>query len=93
MPYGRMMAIDRLSVTVPSELGVALRGLAKARGQTVSTLVAGAIAHEIRLAALDLALAEAERRHGPVPEELVAREEAALVEATKRTRRSKRTRR
>ena len=70
------MAVDRLSVTVPSELGVAVRGLAKARGQTVSTLVAGAIAHEVRLAALDLALAVAERRHGPVPEELVAREEA-----------------
>jgi len=85
-----MMAIDRLSVTVPSELGVALRRLAKARGQTVSTVVAEAIAHEIRLAAMDVALAEAEKHHGPVPEELVARAEADLVAASKRGRRARR---
>lgn len=85
-----MMAIDRLSVTVPSELGVALRGLAKARGQTVSTVVAEAIAHEIRLAAMDVALAAAQKRHGPVPEELVARAEAELVAASKLGRKAKR---
>lgn len=92
MPYVRMMAIDRLSVTVPSELGVALRGLAKARGQTVSTVVAEAIAHEVRLAALDVALAEAERRHGPVPEALVIEAEAELMPTT-RPRKGKRSRR
>jgi predicted transcriptional regulator len=88
-----MMAIDRLSVTVPSELGLALRGLAKARGQTVSTVVAEAIAHEVRLAALDLALTEADQRHGPVPEELIARAEAELAAASKRGRKTKRARR
>ena len=88
-----MMPIDRLSVTVPSELGVALRGLAKARGQTVSTVVADAIAHEVRLAALDIALAEAARRHGPIPEELVARAEAELIEGSKRRSKAKRSRR
>ena len=38
------MSVDRLSVTVPSRLGAAMRTLAKSRGQTVSTLVTSAIA-------------------------------------------------
>src|SRR2546426_394216 len=65
------MPVDRLSVTVPSELGAALRSLAEARGATVSTIVTDAIAHEVRMAALDVALAEADRRFGPVAETLV----------------------
>jgi hypothetical protein len=72
------MAVDRLSVTVPSKLGTALRKLAKARGTNVSTLVTEAIAHQVRLAALDDALAEATRRFGPVPEEMIAEAEAEL---------------
>lgn len=60
------MAVDRLSVTVPSELGAALRSLAEQRGETVSMIVTEAIAHRVRLAALDLALAEADRLHGAV---------------------------
>jgi predicted transcriptional regulator len=84
MPYHDGMAVDRLSVTVPSELGSALRALAKARGATVSTVVTDAIAHEIRLAALDRALAEADRQFGSVPEDLVARAESELIAASKR---------
>jgi predicted transcriptional regulator len=81
------MAVDRLSVTVPSELGAALRTLAELRGATVSTLVTEAIAHQVRLAALDLALAEADRRFGPVAAELVDKAEADLVAASKGRRR------
>src|SRR3979409_1889623 len=65
------MAVDRLSVTVPSELGTALRALAQARGATVSTVVSEAIAHQVRMAALDLALEEADRRFGPIDDEQV----------------------
>lgn len=83
------MAVDRLSVTVPSELGAALRALANARGETVSTIVTDAIAHQVRMAALDLALAEADKRYGPVPEELIKRAEAELVAPRKRHRRSR----
>jgi predicted transcriptional regulator len=86
------MAVDRLSVTVSSELGAALRGLAKARGETVSTVVAAAIAHEVRLSALDRAIAEADRRHGRVPDTLVAEAEVELVAALKRGRRRARKR-
>lgn len=88
------MAVDRLSVTVPSELGAALRALAEARGATVSTVVADAIAHQVRMAALDLALDEADRRFGPIDGEQVTAAEAELVKAARHgPRRSKRRRR
>ena len=65
MPYADGMAVDRLSVTVPAALGEALR----------------ALAHEIRMAALDGALAEADRRFGPISERRLAKAEAELVAA------------
>ena len=80
MPYADGMAVDRLSVTVPSELGAALRALAEARGETVSTIVTEAIAQRVRLEALDLALAEADRKFGTVDPQLV---EAALKQLRK----------
>jgi predicted transcriptional regulator len=82
--YAAAMAVDRLSVTVPSKLGRELRKLAKARGTTVSNVVADAVAHQVRLAALDVALAEAERRFGPLPPESVAQAEADLVAGVQR---------
>ena len=84
------MAVDRLSVTVPAELGVALRALAEARGTTGSTVVADAIAHQVRMAALDVALDEADRRFGPVDDSQLARAEAELVEAARYGSRRKR---
>ncbi len=47
------MAVDRLRLTVPSELGAALRSLAAERNQSVSTVVTEAIAHHVRMDALD----------------------------------------
>ena len=87
MPYASGMAVDRLSVTVPSELGAALRALAERRGETVSTIVTDAIASQVRLAALDLALADADRRFGAVDDELVARAEAQLAGSSQPRRR------
>lgn len=88
------MSVDRLSVTVPSEVGAALRALAKARGATVSTVVTDAIEHEVRLAALDRALAEADRRFGPLADDVIARAQAELVLATNlgRSRRRRKAR-
>lgn len=86
------MAVDRLSVTVPSELGAALRALAESRGETVSNVVTEAIAHQVRMAALDVYLADAEKRFGPVPDTLIAEAEAELVAASRRPRRRKRAR-
>jgi predicted transcriptional regulator len=82
----------RLRLTVPSELGAALRALAEARGTTVSHVVTEAIDHHVRVAALDRLLADADRRFGPVPEELIAREEAKLLERMKKRKRTKKRR-
>lgn len=88
------MNVDRLSVTVPSKLGAAMRTLAKARGQSLSTLVADAIAHEIRLADLDRALAAADQRFGVIPGDRIDQAEAELVGAIRRGKRKpKRARR
>lgn len=84
------MAVDRLSVTVPAELGAALRALADRRGETVSMVVAEAIAREVRGAALDRALAEADKRFGPVPDELVDEAEVDLARAAKARKGSRR---
>jgi post-segregation antitoxin (ccd killing protein) len=90
MTHADGMAVDRLSVTVPSELGSALRALAKARGGNVSSVVTDAIAREVRLAALDRALAAADDRFGPLDEELVARAEVELAKAAKPGKRARR---
>lgn len=92
--YAGGMSVDRLSVTVPSKMGAAMRSLARARGQTVSTLVTTALARELRMAALDEALAAADRQFGPVPGELIDQAEAELRRAMARgASRSRRTRR
>lgn len=86
------MSVDRLSVTVPAKLGAALRALAEARGTTVSDVVAEAIAHEIRLAALDRALDAADHEFGKVDEKLVLAAEVELTRATGRARPKRRRR-
>ena len=86
------MAVDRLSVTVPSELGAALRSLAEQRGTTVSMLVSEAIAHQVRQAALDLALAEADRRFGKLSEKTIDKAAKELAEPARATRKRRRVR-
>ena len=81
------MSVDRLSVTVPSELGAALRSLAEARGSTVSNVVTDAIAHAIRLAALDRALAAADAEFGVLTDAQVREADAILSRAAKPRRR------
>jgi hypothetical protein len=84
------MPVDRLSVTVPSKLGAALRALAARRGETVSTIVTDAIAHQVRLAALDAALADADERFGPLDDAAVAAAEASLLAKPGKPRRRRR---
>ena len=85
------MAVDRLSVTVPERLGRELRALAKARGANVSSIVTQAIEREVRLAALDSALSEADDRFGAVSEELIERAQDQLGKAKKRSSVRRRT--
>ncbi len=86
------MAVDRLSVTVPSEIGSAIRALAKKRGDSVSTLVTEAIAQRLRLAALDAAITEAERSFGEIPGKVLAEAEAELTSVRGRRKRHGRRR-
>lgn len=78
------MSVDRLSVTVPSELGAAMRTIARSRGETVSTYVADAIAQRLRSAALGEALAAADRRFGALPVEEIDKVETELRRAMKK---------
>jgi hypothetical protein len=87
------MSVDRLSVTVPSQLGAAMRTLARARGETVSTFVSDAISQRIRLAALDGALEAAAERHGAIPEAAIDEAEAQLRRALTKAKRAPRRRR
>lgn len=84
------MPVDRLSVTVPDQLGRALRDLAKARGANVSAVVTAAIEREVRLAALDHALNDADERFGPLDDEVILRAEAQLTSASLRAKRKRR---
>ena len=75
------MSAERISVTVPSDIAAALRALAKSRRETISIVVSEAIAHQLRTAALEKALAEADQHFGPVPDAMIAEAEAELAEA------------
>lgn len=84
------MAVDRLSITVPDRLGRELRALAKARGANVSAVVTEAIEREVRMAALDRALHEADARFGPLDDGLILRAEGQLAASTSRAKRTRR---
>ena len=88
MPYANGMPVDRLSVTVPVELGEKLRALAESRGETVSTIVTEAIEQEVRRAALKHLLADDERELGPIPAEIRERSRRELLRGNKRRRRT-----
>ena len=79
MSYDDGMNVDRLSVTVPAELGAELRRVAQHRGDSVSNLVSEAIGRGLRLLALDDALRLADAKFGPVPEAEVAKAMQALL--------------
>ncbi len=83
------MAVDRLSVTVPSELGAALRALAEERGESVSTIVTEAIARQVRLDALGKLLDELDRKHGPLPDADIEKAKAALLAKAPRPKRQR----
>jgi post-segregation antitoxin (ccd killing protein) len=79
MSYTRIMNVDRLSVTVPAELGSELRRVCALRGEAVSAVVTEAIARELRLLALDDALRAADAEFGPVAESDIVRAMQLLV--------------
>jgi post-segregation antitoxin (ccd killing protein) len=83
MSYDGVMAVDRLSVTVPAPLGSALRGLAEQQGVSVSALVTRAIEREVRHVALSSFVDQFEETHGAFTEEEL-RESAAVFDRAER---------
>lgn len=65
------MASERITVTVPEELTVELRRIAGRRNESISSLVADAIAQRIRSEALDEFFAGVKIQTGDFPEHLV----------------------
>lgn len=79
-----MAPVDRLSVTMPPEVGAAVRDAAAREGTSVSNWVAAAAAQRLRNDLLGAALDIWEAESGPFSEEELNAAEAAL--ATKRRR-------
>jgi post-segregation antitoxin (ccd killing protein) len=75
------MAVDRLSVTVDSDLGREVRAAARRRGVSVSSWVAHAIEAGLRNEHLGEALAAWEAEEGPLTEEELADADRILDEA------------
>ena len=81
MSYADVMAVDRLSVTVPAHLGAALRACAEQEGLAVSAIVARAIEREVRHIALGAFLDEFERSHGSPTQKQLAEADALFDRA------------
>lgn len=78
-----MGQVDRFSVTMPPELGAAVRGAAARQGQSVSTWLAAAAAERLRNQLLGMALDDWEAEHGAFSDEELDAAAAAL-RATRR---------
>ncbi len=86
MPYTTKMAIDRITFTVSTELGTAIRDLATELGVPVSSIVATSVERHLRQRSLGEAVQEAQARIGPNNQDFVDEVSAAFDRATRATR-------
>ena len=75
------MAVDRLSITVDSELGQAVRQAAAAEGVSVSSWASEALADRVRRHSLRAFLDDWEAEQGPFTEEEMAEAKRIFAEA------------
>jgi predicted transcriptional regulator len=75
------MATERITVTVPEELTVALREIAGRRNESISSIVADAIAQRVRSEALDRFFAEVNDKIGDFSSESLANADMILDRA------------
>jgi hypothetical protein len=87
------MTTDRLTVSVPSELGESLRRIAASRRESVSSVVAKAIADEVRQVALAEFLTHAKKDVGPLPQALLDDADRVLDRAAAKVARPRKARR
>lgn len=79
-----MAQVDRLSVTMPPEVGAAVRDAAAREGSSVSTWLAAAAAQRLRNELLGVALDRWEAEQGPFSDEELNAAAAALTTARRR---------
>lgn len=79
-----MAQVDRLSVTMPPEIGAAVRGAAAREGTSVSNWLAAAAAQRLRNELLGAALDHWEAEQGPFSEDELNTASAALRSARQR---------
>ena len=79
-----MAQVDRLSVTMPSDIGAAVRDAADRQGTSVSNWLAGAAALRLRSELLGTALDQWEAEDGPFSDEELNAAAAALGAARRR---------
>lgn len=81
-----MVQVDRLSVTMPPEVGSAVREAAAREGTSVSSWVTEAAARRLRNELLGVALDKWEAKNGRITEEELDRAAASLGIARRRRR-------
>jgi hypothetical protein len=74
-----MVQVDRLSVTMPPEVGAAVRGSAARQGTSVSNWIAAAAAQRLRNELLGAALDAWEAEDGPFTDSELTLAAAALA--------------
>lgn len=79
-----MTQVDRLSVTMPPEVGAAVRGAAAREGTSVSNWLAAAAAQRLRNELLGAALDHWEAEQGPFSDEELNAAAAALSTTRRR---------
>ena len=79
-----MAQVDRLSVTMPPEVGAAVRDAAAREGTSVSTWLAAAAAQRLRNELLGAALDHWEADQGPFTDEELNAAAAALASTRRR---------
>jgi hypothetical protein len=79
-----MPTVDRLSVTMPPEIGAAVREAASRQGTSVSNWLAAAAAQRLRHDLLGAALDAWEAEDGPFTDEEIDAAAAALGRNTKK---------
>jgi len=79
-----MTQVDRLSVTMPPEVGAAVRDAAAREGTSVSNWLAAAAAQRLRNELLGAALDQWEAEHGPFSDAELNTAAAALSGARRR---------
>jgi metal-responsive CopG/Arc/MetJ family transcriptional regulator len=84
------MTVRKFTISLPEELYADIERLAERDGLSISAWIAHAVGHEIRLAAMDDAIAYYEAEYGPISEEAVEAAERELDEAWHRAQEERR---